>query len=504
MRFTLKQVASSTRACSSSARAWLRAIAAAGLVVVASATVPGELAGQEASRWAVGTWAGTLEVGSQQLQIVYEISRSQDGAFTGTMAVPAQGATDILLEDLSVIGRKLSMSFPVPGGGSFAGELAASGGQIHGTFTQGARSFPLDLERVEEDAARSARPQEPTLPLPYRTEDVRFTNPASDHVLAGTLSLPEGHGPFLGVVLVSGAGAQDRDGSMFGHRPMLVIADHLTRRGIAVLRFDDRGVGGSEGDFDTATPQDLATDVEAAVAFLANRPDVATDAVGVAGHSDGALAAAIAARNDERIAFLVMLAGSGLPGVETVADQVARQARVGGAPDAVVAMNRRLYGELARVAAEPTDGSEILPRLRAAAHSAIDEFTPEIRQRAFVGSQEQVVEQLVDAFSSPWIRFTLRHDPRETLDGIRVPVLALNGEKDLQTVAGRNLRAIAGALRDAGNEEVDVRALPGLNHLLQQAETGASSEFSRIEETVAPSVLRMMGDWIVERIPSRS
>jgi len=510
MRTMENHVASLAAACrsaviakcrSAAAVACSRRVTAACLAAVVAVSVPDALAGQDAPGWAIGTWAGTLDAGAQQLRIVYDISRGEDDVLTGTMAVPAQGAADIPLSDLRVEGRTLSMSFPVPGGGSFGGELAASGAEVHGTFTQGPQSFPLVLERVEGGAVRSSRPQEPAPPLPYRTEEVSFENPADGLTLAGTVTVPAGDGPFRGVVLVSGAGAQDRDGSMFGHRPMLVIADHLTRRGIAVLRFDDRGVGGSEGDFAAATPEDLATDVEAAVAFLASRTDVASDGVGVAGHSDGALAAALATRRDDGIAFLVMLAGSGLPGVDTAADQVARQSRAGGAPEAIVSMNRRLYGELARIAAEEWEGGDLEARLRTAARSAIDTLSPELRQRAFGGAEEQVVEQLVGAFGTPWTRFTLRHDPRNTLEGIRVPVLALIGERDLQLDADAHLSAISGALERGGNGDVTVRAMPGLNHLLQQAESGSPSEFAHIEQTVAPSALQTTGDWIVGGAP---
>lgn len=354
---------------------------------------------------------------------------------------------------------------------------------------------------MDGEEERPSRPQEPTPPFPYETEEVSFTNAAADLTLTGTVTIPDGVGPFPGVVLVSGAGAQDRDGAMFGHRPMLVIADHLTRCGIAVLRFDDRGVGGSEGDFAAATPEDLATDVEAAAAFLATRLSVAADGVGVAGHSDGALAGAIAARRDDRIAFLVMLAGSGLPGVEAAADQAERLGRAGGAPEEIVAMNRRLYGELARVAADPTGDGDDEARLRAAARSVLSQFSPELRRRTVGGAEERVVEQLVGAFGTPWTRFTLRHDPRETLEGVRVPVLALVGEKDLQLAANSHLSAISRALARGGNDDVTVRGMPGLNHLLQETESGSPSEFARIEQTVAPAALALVSGWIAGRAP---
>ena len=502
MRLMERQGASIAAMCwSAITRVRLTAASAACLAAVMAVSMPGPLAGQNAPDWAPGTWAGTLDAGEQSIRIVYDISRGEDGTLRGSMAVPTQGASDIPLNELGVEGRTLRMTFPVPGGGSYEGELGASGTEIRGTFTQGPRSFPLDLERVSGEGERPSRPQEPAPPLPYQAEEVSFTNPASGLTLTGTVTIPDGVGPFPGVVLVSGAGAQDRDGSMFGHRPMLVIADHLTRRRIAVLRFDDRGVGGSEGDFSAATPKDLSTDVGAAAAFLAARPSVIADGVGVAGHSDGALAAALAAQRDDGIAFLVILAGSGLPGVETAADQAERLARVGGAPEEIVAMNRRLYGELGRVAADSTGDGDIEARLRTAARSVLDEFSPELRRRAFGGAQDQVVEQLVGAFGTPWTRFTLRHDPRETLEGVRVPVLALVGEKDLQLAAVPHLSAISGAVARGGNEEVTVHGMPGLNHLLQEAESGSPSEFARLEQTVAPAALELLSGWITGRAP---
>jgi pimeloyl-ACP methyl ester carboxylesterase len=464
------------------------------------ALIPATMDGQEPPEWAIGTWAGTLDTGVQQLRIVYDIERGEEGFFVGTMAVPDQGATDIPLDDFRLEGRTLSMSFPVPGGGSYEGELVASGDAVDGIFTQGAQFFPLVLERIERETVRPLRPQEPSPPLAYETEEVSFGNAAAGVELAGTVTVPVGDGPFPGVVLVSGAGAQDRDGTMFGHRPMLVLADHLTRSGVAVLRFDDRGVGGSGGDFGMLTPEGLATDVEAGTAFLAARPSVDPHGVGVAGHSDGALAAAIAARHSIDIAFLIMLAGPGVPGSETAADQAARLARAGGAPDSIVEMNRRLYGELAGITARTAPEDDPDEQLRSAARSAFAELSPELRQRAFGGASEQVVDQLARGFGSPWTRFTVRHDPRRTLEEIRVPVLAIAGEKDLQLPAALHLSAIEGALETGGNPDVTVRSIPGLNHFLQEADSGSPTEFARLAQTISPVVLELMSGWINELV----
>jgi pimeloyl-ACP methyl ester carboxylesterase len=277
----------------------------------------------------VGTWRGTLVAGPQQLDIVFHLDVTDEGTLSGSMDVPAQGATGIPLTTVSVEDGTLRLTFPVPGGGAYEGTLSADGRTVSGTFTQAGQPFPMELSRSDRAPSRPARPQEPTLPVPYVVEDLSFDNAVGGVTLAGTLTLPEGDGPFPAAVLVSGSGPQDRDESLLGHKPFLVLADHLTRHGIAVLRYDDRGVGGSSGDFSAATSEDFADDALAGIAHLANDPRIDADAIGIVGHSEGGIVGPMAARHSNSVSYVVMLAGPGVTGLEgTVTPRPSRCGRL--------------------------------------------------------------------------------------------------------------------------------------------------------------------------------
>ncbi|HEX5725200.1 MAG TPA: CocE/NonD family hydrolase, partial [Longimicrobiaceae bacterium] len=333
--------------------------------------------------------------------------------------------------------------------------------------------------------------------LPYREEAVEFAS-AGGVRLAGTLTLPPGRGPHPAVVLVSGSGPHDRDGAMMGHRPFLVLADHLTRSGVAVLRVDDRGTGGSEGSFADATLEDFADDVLGAVRYLEGRREVARGRIGLAGHSEGAVVAPLAAaRPESGVAFVVMLAGTGVPGDSILRLQTDLLMRASGIPpersarlaDAQV----RMFGALRRA----PDGDEAARRLREAATAFVGEFSEEERRAAALTVEQ--VEALVRSLLTPALRTLLDHDPAAVLRGLAVPVLALNGGRDLQVPPKENLDAIAAALESGGNRDFSVVELPGLNHLFQSAATGAPHEYARIEETFSPDALRLVSGWIAER-----
>ncbi|HSW28529.1 MAG TPA: alpha/beta hydrolase [Longimicrobiales bacterium] len=425
-----------------------------------------------------GVWTGVLEAGAAKLRLVFHVAVGAGGVLSGTMDSPDQGAAGI--PATSVTAQGSTLSFAVANlGMTYEGTLSADGTRLEGTFTQGPARLPLALSRGEAPPPPE-RPQHPKPPFPYREEEVRITNAAPGVVLAGTLTLPQGAGPFPGVVLVTGSGPQDRDESLMGHKPFLVLADHLTRKGIAVLRYDDRGVGKSTGSFSTATSEDFAGDALAAVAFLGARPEVGP--VGIAGHSEGGLIGPLAAVRSDDVAFVVMLAGPGLPGEQILYLQGNLIARAGGASEAQAAavgeMQHALQETVATLPAETRREME-------------DELTP------------AAVEAQVRQVNSPWFRFFLTYDPRPTLEKVRVPVLALNGSLDLQVPAEANLREVGEALRRGGNGDVTTRLLPGLNHLFQTARTGGPSEYATITETMSPTALEAVSSWILERFAPR-
>jgi hypothetical protein len=284
------------------------------------------------------------------------------------------------------------------------------------------------------------------------------------------------------VVLISGSGQQNRDEEIFGHKPFLVLADHLSRRGIAVLRYDDRGVGQSKGDLASATSEDFAADAWAVWQAVSSRPDIDPRRVGLLGHSEGGLIAPMLAAAHPEIAFVVMLAGPGVTGEQVIIRQAAAIMKASGVSDDAIAANTALQQQAFAILREEASLPRILERL-----SAIPASGP-----------KESMEAAVKQWSSPWFRFFLTYDPAPALTKVRCPVLALAGELDLQVLPAQNLPAIDAALVRGANQRHTVLELPGLNHLFQSARTGLPGEYGQIEETMAPAALDKITIWIQE------
>ena len=431
-----------------------------------------------------GSWEGSVTRNGTPLRLILRIATGPGGT-SATLDSPDLLAMGLPVAELARDGR--TISFAIPAGASrYRGTLAPDGARMSGTWS---RTGSPDAEvvfvrRARAEAAPRARPQQPRPPFPYRTEEVRFGNARVPGVtLAGTLSVPEGRGPFPAAILITGSGPQDRDETVFGHQPFAVLADHLTRAGIAVLRYDDRGVGASTGAQGGATSADFATDANAAFAFLRARPQIDRRAIGFVGHSEGGLIAPLAAMDNPEIAYLVLLAG---PGIRTP-QLMAAQARAVGAAQGMgeAELDRSVAAQQALFAAAAQDGdaAAVAARLEAAG------IPPE--QRA----------QLVAQAADPWLRYFVRYDPAPALARIRVPLLALNGALDRQVLPGENLAGIRAAT--AANRDATIRELPGLNHMFQTARTGAVGEYADIEETMAPAALGTISGWIRTRFARR-
>lgn len=338
------------------------------------------------------------------------------------------------------------------------------------------------------------RLQEPVPPFPYVEEPVTYENAAAGVTLAGTLTIPEGGGPFPAAILITGSGAHDRDEAVMGHKPFLVVADHLARNGIAVLRTDDRGVGESTGDSGTGSASDFAEDVQAGIGYLETREEIGQGRIGLVGHSDGAGIAVALAGRGAPIAWIAMLAGAGVPGDELLLEQADLVAASMGVPDEARAVSRELSGAIYAVARDQADDAIARQEI----HRLIDEHSPALAD-AQGATVNQVAEQArgqIDALLGPWFRDFVRSDPRPALRRIRVPVLAMNGELDLQVPADLNLSAIEQALEGGECPDYTVIELGGLNHLFQTAITGSPAEYEQIEETFALAALDVLTEWI--------
>jgi len=434
-----------------------------------------------------GHWEGQMELGGgAKLPVAFDLLHEDDG-WTGTSDSPQQGAYAMPLAEIEVEGDSIRFSYAdVPGDPTFHGRLRD--GALVGELTQGGATLPLRLSRERLEPPR--RPQEPQPPFPYSEEEVSYAN--GDVRLAATLTIPEGEGPFPAVVLISGSGAQDRDEQLLGHKPFLVLADFLARGGIAVLRADDRGVGGSGGSVAQSTSADFADDALQAIRLIGARAEIDARRIGLIGHSEGGAVAPLAASRSDSVAFVVMLAGPGVPGEEILTHQLALISRAAGMAeeklDKVLDEQRKLL-KLVRAGGEGEKVREQFARLTDAQLGIDASVQPDDPGRG--AGYEQM--------TTPWMRFFIQHDPRQALRKTSVPVLALNGELDLQVDPEQNLPPIRAALEAGGNADVTVRELPGLNHLFQTATSGGIEEYGAIEETMAPAVLSTIRDWILAR-----
>lgn len=438
----------------------------------------------------VGHWHGTLEVGGgMELPVIFHI-RDSDGSLKATLDSPNQGANGIPVATVTFEAPRVELELPVVNG-HFEGELEDVD-TIHGTWSQNGMSFDLVLERGEESVALPNRPQEPKAPFPYKTEEVRVASAGKGVTLAGTLTLPDSQAPSPAAILISGSGAQNRDEELMGHKPFLVLADHLTRNGIAVLRMDDRGVGESSGIFAVATSADFADDVLGAVEFLDERADIGP--IGLIGHSEGGLIAPMVANRSPKVRFVVLMAGPGVIGEEILYAQAELLIKASGGTDMMAAANRSNQEAIFAIVREEEDPAKRRDRLQTAILEALS------AQGLSSEAREAQARAQLTQLMTPWFRYFLTYDPKPALEKLECPVLAIIGEKDLQVPAKENLEAIESALARGGNADFEVKELPSLNHLFQTAETGSMGEYAQIEETMAPLTLETMAQWIVEHV----
>ncbi|EDP98399.1 alpha/beta hydrolase [Kordia algicida OT-1] len=436
-----------------------------------------------------GTWKGALKVPGMELPLAFNISET-DGTYTATLDSPKQNAFGIPIDKTTFENNKLTITQSQMG---MEYTAMYEDGVFKGTFKQAGQTFPLHLEKGEKEV-KKIKPQEPKKPYPYASEEVIFENAKAGNIkLAGTLTLPKDVKNPPVVILISGSGAQNRDEELLGHKPFLVLADHLTRQGIAVLRYDDRGTAKSEGDFSVATSFDFATDVEAAMAYLQTRKDVDVNKIGLVGHSEGGLIAPIVAARNNKVAFCVLLAGPGVDGKEVLLTQSKRASELEGYPAIDIKNSQKASAKVFDIAAN-YEGEKSKKEIMAIFQDLKTKMTSEKAKAEFT---EQAMNQQVEMITSPWMRTFLGYNPQTSLQKVNCPVLAVNGEKDFQVLPELNLNAIKKGLKH--NNDVTIKQFKNLNHLFQTSETGALSEYSEIEETFAPVALNFISAWINER-----
>jgi fermentation-respiration switch protein FrsA (DUF1100 family) len=457
------------------------------------------------------SWVGQVDAGPQQVVIGLTLAPGPGARWAGSVDIPAQGIGGLPIHVQRAEDGRVTARIPVPGDPTM--RLAPDGDLLRGTFSQGQFQAPVEFRPIPVGAplpppARKARPQDPQPPFPYEERTVRIAVPAG-HTLEGTFTVPAGAGPanrVPGVVLITGSGPQDRDESLMGHRPFAVLADALARRGIAVMRCDDRGVGNSSGDFAASTIDDFASDAAFALMTLGAKPEIDPMRVGFLGHSEGAAAGALAVGLVDadpqavlNASFLVMLAGTGVDGDAVLREQNVLLLRAAGKSDEEIAPAKAAQAAFLDAVRRRAEDAE----LRAAARALIvaqvraNGGDPDALPAAGLDAQ---ADSTVAQSKATWMRRFLEVDPAVALRRMTCPVLVLNGSLDCQVSPGQNLPPIEAALKQAG-VPATVKILPGLNHLFQPAKTGAFSEYSQIETTMDPSVPAMVADWILAQPP---
>ena len=387
---------------------------------------------------------------------------------------------------------------------TYKGTMNEAMNEVDGTWEQGGLKFPLKMAKSNESLQpeKLNRPQHPKAPYPYREESVRFRNEKADIELAGTLTLPREKGRFPAVVLVSGSGPQDRDETLMGHKPFLVIADYLTRNGIAVLRYDDRGTAESGGEFSGATSVDFAGDAAAAVAYLKSHDEIDATRVGLVGHSEGGLIAPIVEVDLEAgLAHFVMLAGPGIDGGKILISQSRAMAEALEISEEDIDEQQALMTKLVSGIRSGKSQEEITQLIDELVDAEIKKEGEKKEGSAEEddesdASMAEVMRAQLGQMKSEWFRYFIDYDPATKIEKVACPVLALNGSKDLQVLPDLNLPAIERALQKGGNKDYRCVELAGLNHLFQHAETGSIAEYQTIEETFSVDALQIMVDWI--------
>ena len=435
-----------------------------------------------------GQWNGVLKVQGMALRLVFNISKTDTG-YSATMDSPDQSVKGIPVTTTTFENGKLALEV-ANAGIKYTGELKDS--EVVGIFKQGGMEVPMNLSRKAIEKELPKRPQEPKKPFAYYTEDVTFKNEKADVILSGTLSLPKKEGVFPVVVLITGSGTQNRDEELLGHKPFLLLSDYFTKNGIAVLRYDDRGIGQSTGDFETATSADFATDVESAIAYLETRKEINKKKIGLVGHSEGGIIAPMVAAKSKDVNFIILLAGTGIQGDKLLLLQDELIARASGASEDEIKKAIEINSKLFDLVNKSTENEKLKADMTILLKADTAKLSNEMSQDEFIAEQ-------VNQLASPWMQYFIKYDPAPTLEKVKCAVLAVNGGKDMQ-VPKENLTAIENALKKGGNTHVTIREFPELNHLFQECKTGAPSEYAEIEQTFSPIALDQITKWIQSQV----
>jgi len=438
------------------------------------------------SQSVIGNWEGVLTVQTMQLKLIFNINNTDKG-LVSTMDSPDQGAKGIPVTAIDFENNILKLKID---NANIAYEgILKTKDTIIGNFVQSGQSFPLILIKKGENTTE-IRYQEPSKPYSYHSENIFFDNEEDSVRLSGTLTLPSNKGKFPVVILITGSGPQNRDEELFNHKPFLVLSDHLTKKGIAVLRFDDRGVGKSTGTFANATTKNFTADVESAIKYLKTRKEIKKKKIGLIGHSEGGVIASIVANSSDDVDFIVLLATPGLRGDKLMLLQKRKLESQSGMSELEISKGQEIFSDI----------YELILNSRASNQKLNDDINNILTLKYDSQLTASQIKNLSNQLTSPWMYYYLKFDIKTSLMNLKCPVLALNGEKDLQVPAKENLKAIKNALIQGGNDKGTIKKLPYLNHLFQECETGLPNEYAIIEQTFSPIALNEITNWLLKQL----
>jgi hypothetical protein len=431
-----------------------------------------------------GTWQGAIETGNMRMRLQLHLSHDEQSHLIAALDSLDQSIQGIPASQVTEKSNDLKLEISAFGA-EYTGTLDATKNKIAGNWSQNGNIEKLDFQRSDH-VLDPQRPQNPSKPYPYKEEEVFFPASGGNATLAATFTIPQGPGPFPAAVLISGSGPSDRDETIAGHKPFLVLADLLTRKGVIVLRYDKRGIAQSTGDYATATIDDFAQDVQAALQYLKARKDVDARRLGLIGHSEGGILAALAATRSNDVNWMVLLASPATSGEKTLLRQSELIARTGGLPEEQITRSLEFDRKAYAAVRGEKDSAALEKRLATLVdQSGLGAAMP-----------PAVLQAQIRTMTSPWFRQFLDYDPGPSYEKIKCPVLAMNGMRDLQVDSAENVPLLRKAFEASGNKDVTIVEVDGVNHLFQTAQSGSPALYGAIEETMAPEVQTAIANWV--------
>ena len=442
------------------------------------------------------SWNGAIDIMGTELGIIVKF-RTDAGKLSASIDIPEQGAKDIELEKVSFSNPKIHFELASPGGTAVFDGLYY-GDSIGGTFMQAGLAGRFQLTRGEN--LKIPEPEN-TDDLPFYNEEITFNN--DGNTFAGTLTLPKGEGKYPAIVLITGSGAQNRNEEIYGFKIFKIIAEYLAARDIAVLRYDDRGVGGSKGKtVNESTTDDFAGDVAAAVEFLKTREEVNHGKIGLMGHSEGGIVAPLAFGKTEGIRFMILMAGTGVKGIDIIKEQSRLIMKAENATDEEIEGYIMIMDKIYETLQKEGNIKELESQLEKNVEDSFEKMTKE--EKAAIKDKDAYIKETVQStiaqFSTNWMKFFLNYDPVPALQKVTCPVLVLFGGKDLQVPPAQNRKYIEDALRSGGNNDFEVVVFPGANHLFQEAGTGSPNEYPQLPKEFIPGFLEKINEWLDQKV----